>query len=104
MPLGAGDDPQEMEELLLSMIEANPSPKMYMHKIVRLLAEGNKDKFIEEIYITYNQSGTWTEPKVISIASEYNVGTAGISPDGQKMLIYMGTVTDPGSLFMISKA
>jgi outer membrane protein OmpA-like peptidoglycan-associated protein len=62
------------------------------------------DKFIEEIYISYNHSGTWTEPKVIPIASDYNVGTAGISPDGQKMLIFMGTVTDPGSLFMINKS
>jgi outer membrane protein OmpA-like peptidoglycan-associated protein/tetratricopeptide (TPR) repeat protein len=62
------------------------------------------DKFIEEIYISYNQAGTWSEPKVIPIASEYNVGTAGISPDGQKMLIFMGAVTDPGSLFMINKS
>jgi outer membrane protein OmpA-like peptidoglycan-associated protein len=62
------------------------------------------DKYIEEIYISYNHSGTWTEPKVIPIASDYNVGTAGISPDGQKMLIFMGTTTDPGSLFMINKA
>jgi outer membrane protein OmpA-like peptidoglycan-associated protein len=62
------------------------------------------DKYIEEIYISYNQSGSWSEPKVIPIASESNVGTAGISPDGQKMLIFMGTATDPGSLFQISKS
>jgi outer membrane protein OmpA-like peptidoglycan-associated protein len=62
------------------------------------------DKFIEEVYISYNQSGTWSEPKVIPIASEYNVGSAGISPDGQKMLIFMGSVNDPGSLFMVTKA
>ncbi|MFZ6012734.1 MAG: OmpA family protein [Bacteroidota bacterium] len=61
------------------------------------------DKFIEEIYISYNNAGTWSEPKVIPIASEYNVGTAGISADGQKMLIFMGAVTDPGSLFQINK-
>jgi outer membrane protein OmpA-like peptidoglycan-associated protein len=62
------------------------------------------DKFIEEVYISYNEQGSWTEPKVIPIASEYNVGTAGISPDGQKMLIFMGSITDPGSLFQISKS
>lgn len=62
------------------------------------------DKYIEEIYISYNHSGNWSEPKVIPIASESNVGTAGISPDGQKMLIFMGTATDPGSLFQISKS
>jgi outer membrane protein OmpA-like peptidoglycan-associated protein len=62
------------------------------------------DKFIEEVYISYNSSGTWSEPKVIPIASQYNVGTAGISADGQKMLIFMGGITDPGSLFQVSKS
>ena len=62
------------------------------------------DKFIEEVYITYNSSGTWSEPKVIPIASEYNVGTAGISADGQRMLIFMGGINDPGSLFVIDRA
>lgn len=62
------------------------------------------DKFIEEVYISYNNSGTWSEPRVIPIASEYNVGTAGISADGQRMLIFMGSITDPGSLFQISKS
>jgi outer membrane protein OmpA-like peptidoglycan-associated protein len=61
------------------------------------------DKFIEEIYISYNNSGNWSEPKVVPVASNYNVGTAGISADGQKMLIFMGGVSDPGSLFMINR-
>lgn len=61
------------------------------------------DKFIEEIYISYNQSGSWTEPKVVEVASNYNVGTAGISPDGQQMIIFMGGIDDQGSLFQINK-
>jgi outer membrane protein OmpA-like peptidoglycan-associated protein len=61
------------------------------------------DKFIEEIYVTYNNSGTWTEPKVVSVAHDYNVGTAGLAADGQKMIIFMGGSTDPGSLFQITK-
>jgi outer membrane protein OmpA-like peptidoglycan-associated protein len=61
------------------------------------------DKFIEEVLVSYNKSGTWTEPAVIPIASEYNVGTAGISPDGQKMMIFIGGSTDPGSLYQITK-
>ena len=52
------------------------------------------DKFIEEIFISYNKLGTWTEPKLVPIASEYNVGTAGISPDGQKMLVFIGGISD----------
>jgi outer membrane protein OmpA-like peptidoglycan-associated protein len=62
------------------------------------------DKFIEEIYISYNENGSWSEPKVIPIAHDYNVGTAGISPDGQKMLIFMGGSTDPGGLYQITKS
>jgi len=61
------------------------------------------DKFVEEIYVSYNKSGAWSEPKVIPIASEYNVGTAGISPDGQKMMIFIGGASDPGSLYQITK-
>ena len=62
------------------------------------------DKVIEEIYISYNQSGSWTDPKVVPLASDYNVGTAGISPDGQKMLVFIGGSDDDGSLFQITKA
>lgn len=62
------------------------------------------DKFIEEIYVSFNNAGAWSEPKVVPIAHDYNVGTAGISADGQKMLIFMGGATDPGSLFQITKA
>jgi len=61
------------------------------------------DKFIEEVYVSYNKSGTWSDPAVIPISSEYNVGTAGISPDGQKMMIFIGGTTDPGSLYQITK-
>ncbi len=61
------------------------------------------DKFIEEVLVSYNKSGTWSDPVVIPISSDYNVGTAGISPDGQKMMIFIGGTTDPGSLYQITK-
>ncbi|MBS1952526.1 MAG: Outer membrane lipoprotein omp16 precursor [Cytophagales bacterium] len=61
------------------------------------------DKFIEQVYVSYNQSGSWTEPVVIPIADDKNVGTAGISPDGQKLLIFIGGASDPGSLYQITK-
>lgn len=61
------------------------------------------DKFIEEIYISYNTNGSWSEPQVVPIAHDYNVGTAGMSADGQKMLIFMGGATDPGGVYQITK-
>lgn len=62
------------------------------------------EKFIEEIYISYNRQGTWSEPAMIPIGHDYNVGTAGISADGQKMIVFMGGATDPGGLYQITKA
>lgn len=62
------------------------------------------DKFIEEIYVSYNKSGNWSEPVLVPIASEYNVGTAGISADGQKMIVFMGGASDQGNLFQVNKA
>jgi len=61
------------------------------------------DKFIEEVYIAYNTSGTWSEPVPIPISPDKNVGTAGLSADGQKMIIFMGGIDDPGNLYLITR-
>ncbi len=61
------------------------------------------DKFIEEIYFARKSAGGWTQPVLIDIASEYNVGTAGISSDGQHMLIFIGGPDGTGDLYMIDK-
>jgi outer membrane protein OmpA-like peptidoglycan-associated protein len=61
------------------------------------------DKYIEEIRITYNHSGSWTQPEVIDVASQYNVGTAGISPDGRHMLIFIGGAEGTGDLYFLHK-
>ncbi len=62
------------------------------------------DKFIEEILVSYNKAGSWSEARVVPISSEYNVGTAGISADGQKMVVFMGGASDPGNLFQVTKS
>lgn len=64
----------------------------------------SSDKFIEEVYISYNSSGNWSQPKPVKIASSYNVGTAGISADGQKMLIFIGGAGGAGDLYTIDKS
>ncbi len=64
----------------------------------------SNEKFIEEVYISYNQSGVWSEPKKIEITSEYNVGTAGLSADGQQMLIFIGAAGGAGNLYSIDKS
>ncbi|MDH5475705.1 MAG: OmpA family protein [Cyclobacteriaceae bacterium] len=61
------------------------------------------DKFIENIYVSYNETGTWSIPEQININSNYNIGTAGISADGQTMLIFIGGANNTGNLYVIEK-
>ncbi|MEL7001682.1 MAG: hypothetical protein AAFN93_02995, partial [Bacteroidota bacterium] len=64
----------------------------------------SNEDFIEEINISYNSSGNWTQPEKIEIAAKYNVGTAGISSDGQHMLIFIGGANNTGNLYQIDKS
>jgi outer membrane protein OmpA-like peptidoglycan-associated protein/Tol biopolymer transport system component len=64
----------------------------------------SNEKFIEEIYISYNNSGNWSQPKKINISTESNLGTAGLSADGQRMLIFIGAPGGAGNLYSIDKS
>ncbi|MBK6263509.1 PD40 domain-containing protein [Marivirga sp. S37H4] len=59
-------------------------------------------KAIEEIYITYRKDGTWGSPSKIELNTSDNVGTAGISPDGQQMLVFIGS-GNKGSIYLMIK-
>ncbi len=59
-------------------------------------------KAIEEIYITYRKDGTWGKTSKIELNTNDNVGTAGISPDGQQMLVFIG-LGRKGSIYMMNK-
>ncbi|WMN06157.1 OmpA family protein [Marivirga arenosa] len=56
----------------------------------------------EDVYITYKSSGDWGEPQKIDIRTDENVGTAGISPDGQQMLVFIGS-GNTGNLYIMRK-
>jgi len=64
----------------------------------------SNEDFIEEVYISYNNSGNWSQPEPINIVSDYNVGTAGLSADGQKMMVFIGGAQGTGNLYEIQKA
>lgn len=64
----------------------------------------SNEDYIEEIYISYNSSGVWTSPEKIEIAANYNVGTAGLSADGQRMLVFIGGPNGAGNLYSIDKS
>ena len=58
----------------------------------------------EKIYTAHrNKGGTWETPTPINIKSKTHVGTAGISPDGQEMLVFIAGANHSGSLYAIRK-
>ncbi len=64
----------------------------------------SNEEFIEEVYISYNTSGNWTQPDRVEIVSDYNVGTAGLSADGQRMMVFIGGAQGMGNLYSIRKS
>ncbi|BDD09180.1 hypothetical protein FUAX_16120 [Fulvitalea axinellae] len=66
-------------------------------------AKSNSRK--EQILVTTKDGGgDWSEPIKIDLKTNRTVGTAGISPDGQKMLIFMGKNNGKGGdLYFIEK-
>lgn len=60
------------------------------------------ERVAEEIYISYNTDGSWSEPDKVEIKTQNNYGTAGISADGQKMLVFIGDQSS-GSIYQIEK-
>jgi len=60
------------------------------------------EKFVEEIFISYNKTGSWSIPEKVKVETSNNYGTAGISADGQEMLIFIGDQSS-GSLYRINK-
>jgi outer membrane protein OmpA-like peptidoglycan-associated protein len=73
--------------------------------IYTALAPKNTDKSssrsteVETIYASNKKNGEWSTPKSLEINSNFNVGSAALSPDGQKMLIFMGGVDNTGDIF-----
>ncbi len=57
---------------------------------------------VEEIYTAERNSGNWGGLKKVSFNTNENVGTAGISPDGQQMLVFIGSGTK-GNIFVMNK-
>lgn len=60
------------------------------------------EKFAEEINISYNETGSWSLPEKVEIQTQNNYGTAGISADGQLMLVFIGNQSS-GSIYQIEK-
>jgi hypothetical protein len=54
----------------------------------------------EDILISHKQEDAWGIPKSIGLNTNANIGSVGLSPDGQRLLIYMGgRSTNNGNIF-----
>lgn len=60
------------------------------------------ERVAEEINISYNELGSWSVPSKVEIKTQNNYGTAGISSDGQKMLVFIGDQSS-GSIYQMEK-
>ncbi len=60
------------------------------------------EKVTEEIYISRNKTGNWSLPEKVEVYTQNNYGTAGISADGEEMMVFIGDQTS-GSIFTIRK-
>lgn len=71
----------------------------------------NEDKkssgseLIEEIHISHKSAKdkNWDAPKPLTLETKFNVGTAGLTPDGQTMIIFIGGVNNTGNLYTLQK-
>ena len=63
-----------------------------------------KGRVTEKIYTAQrSNNGVWATPTPVNIKSKTHVGTAGISPDGQEMLVFIAGANNTGSLYAIQK-
>lgn len=69
---------------------------------LRPVSSKTGEKVAEEILISYNKTGTWSVPEKVEVATENNYGTAGISADGQEMMVFIGDHSS-GSIYKIQK-
>ncbi|MBW8050684.1 MAG: OmpA family protein [Cytophagales bacterium] len=67
---------------------------------------GEKDyvdgKYFEDIYVSFNKEGTWSEAKSLGppICTEYHESVIGLSADGQKLFIFKDENLDGGDLYV----
>jgi outer membrane protein OmpA-like peptidoglycan-associated protein/tetratricopeptide (TPR) repeat protein len=60
---------------------------------------------VEQIFITNKKSfdKSWPAPSKLHVETKFNVGTAGISPDGENMLIFISGLNNTGNLYSIQR-
>jgi len=70
----------------------------------RLQADKNGE-LVEEIFISGKgvKANKWSNPDKVSFETRFNVGTAGMTPDGETMLVFIGGISKTGNLYTVKK-
>ncbi len=63
----------------------------------------NSKEMVENIYLSYNENGSWSQPKPLDVNTKTNIGTAGLSADGRQMIIFISSGNNTGSLYTIER-
>ena len=59
-----------------------------------------KGKITEQIFTAKkSQNGQWSNPEALKMKANAPLGTAGISPDGREMLVFIGGDNNSGSIY-----
>ena len=61
----------------------------------------SSQNFVEHIMVLKKEGQNWGVPQQLKINGGFNAGTAGISADGQRMIIYLNGGATGGGLYMI---
>lgn len=94
------------ESINSEFIEYNPvvsaDERVMAYTALRPAESKTGEKMKEDILISHNETGSWSMPQVVQVQTPNNYGTAGISADGQEMIIFIGDQSN-GSLYKIHK-
>ena len=67
--------------------------------------EKGSGEMVEEIFISNKnvKATRWSSPAKVSFETKFNVGTAGMKPDGETMLVFIGGLNNTGNLYTVNK-
>ena len=94
---------KSFENINSSFTEYNPLVTADESMLAFTAVREERGKIVEKIFTAERQGKSWAEPKELAVNTKYNVGTAGISADGQEMLIFVGGENNSGSIYSIKR-
>ncbi|WPP48546.1 OmpA family protein [Catalinimonas niigatensis] len=94
---------RSFEDVNSNYTEYNPLVTADESMLAYTAVREERGKIVEKIYTSYKNGGRWSTPEALNVNTKYNVGTAGISADGQEMLIFVGGENNTGSIYTITK-